>query len=66
MARAPLPISASERVNTEAGRVPELKNSSPIGRASDTPGATRITTPSPMKAVLRASATSSLGTIVPS
>src|SRR5262245_21132638 len=50
----------------EAGRSPELKNTSSIGRASSTPAAIRITAPSPMKAVLSANAMSSLGTTLPS
>ena len=65
MARAPFSTTTSERVKIAAGRAPEFANTRWIGRASVAPAATRITAPSPMKAVLSATATSSLGTTLP-
>src|SRR4051812_1589423 len=66
MARAPASMTTSERVKTAAGRSPLLAKTRCNGRASVAPAATRITAPSPMKAVLSATATSSVGTMVPS
>src|SRR6266508_4549739 len=66
MARAPFSITTSERVKTAAGASPALKKTRWSGRANAAPGSTRITAPSPMKAVLSATATSSVGTSLPS
>ena len=65
MARAPFSITTSERTNTEAGSLPAFTNTRWIGRASAAPSATWITAPSPMNAVLSATATSSVGTSLP-
>ena len=65
MARAPFSITTSERTNIEAGSLPAFTNTRWIGRASAAPSATWITAPSPMNAVLSATATSSVGTSLP-
>src|SRR6476659_4573184 len=65
IARAPLSITTSERTKTEAGSLPAFTKMRWIGRASATPSATWITAPSPMNAVLSATATSSVGTSLP-
>ncbi len=66
MARAPFSITTSERMKTAAGVPPALAKTRWSGRASAAPSPTRITAPSPMKAVLSATATSSVGTSLPS
>src|SRR5215467_12717112 len=58
-------MTTSERANTAAGSPPAFTKTRWIGCASAAPCATRITAPSPMNAVLSATATSSVGTIRP-
>src|SRR5262249_12018205 len=58
-------MTTSERMNTEAGSPPALTKTRWSGCASATPCATWITAPSPMNAVLSATATSSVGTMWP-
>src|SRR5712692_1010082 len=58
-------MTTSERMNTAAGSSPALTKTRWIGRASAAPAATWITAPSPMKAVLSATATSVVGTTWP-
>src|SRR5262245_50781048 len=65
MARAPGSMTTSERANTAAGVAPALTNTRWSGRASVAPAATCTSTPSPMKAVLSATAMSSVGTTLP-
>src|SRR5262245_2466902 len=65
IARAPFSMMTRERANTEAASPPAFTNTRWIGCASATPGATWISAPSPMNAVLSATATSSVGTSRP-